>query len=181
MASAKKQIQIMLSKSFEILSDIFANLSINVFVKISWYNGFMAEGAETPDRPENARPQNQRQESQAGPTDAQREAKEDLADKVDDNKVEAAGKKGGLRAALAARMASIAEKNQRFVDKARDAYKHMFHESAVKAGLLGRAENHSFRDELRRQGHGWNMAMLRTGTSLLIGPSELAAKVLQDF
>ena len=66
----------------------------------------MAEGgSETPqNRLENARPQNQQPES--GPSDAQRAAREDLKGEVDDNKVEAAGHKGGLRAALLARLES---------------------------------------------------------------------------
>lgn len=70
----------------------------------SCYNKHMSEEESgTPlDRSENAGPQSQPPES--GPTDAQRGAVEDLADKVDDNKVEAAGKEGGLRGALATRL-----------------------------------------------------------------------------
>ena len=64
----------------------------------------MTEGAEKPDRVEGLRPQNRQPESQRGPTDAQRASREDLKGKVEDNKVEAAGHKGGLRAALLARL-----------------------------------------------------------------------------
>jgi|SRR3990167_5036388 len=66
----------------------------------------MAEGQEVPDQEGDAGSQNSQSESPLGPSDAQRDAKENLADKVDDNKVEAAGHKGGLKAAFAARLNS---------------------------------------------------------------------------
>lgn len=102
-ASARKQIQIILSKSFEILSAICQILAQMFFPITSCYNKAMAEGQEIQDREGDAGTQNHTSESRLDPSDAQREAVEDLADKVDGNKVEAAGQKGGLRGALSAR------------------------------------------------------------------------------
>ena len=81
----------------------------------------MAEEGETPKEGESAGAYRQPAESQSGPSDAQREAVENLADKVDDNKVEDAGQKGGLRAALAARLDVLSRGAATFREKNMDS------------------------------------------------------------
>ena len=66
------------------------------------------KGAEVPDRIEDTQHQATQAEPDTGPSEAQRESLENVKDTVDDHRVEAAGRKGGWKAALATRFDAMA-------------------------------------------------------------------------
>ena len=74
-------------------------------------------------------------------------------------------------------MAALSEASQRLADEIREGSQGRIHESAVKAGLLGRPGKRTFSDHMRRQGHALYMGSERASGQIAIPVYEMAAKV----